>query len=87
MHPTEADGRLLILTGPRTDDGRIEGVHLELGPCGVRPRPWRLAYRTPHELDVAAAASGLTLMKRSGDWQGESPVTLGARHVSWYVKE
>lgn len=62
----------------------IVGQHVELGPGGVRFRPWRLRWATTDEIDGFARAAGLALAERHGGWSGEAWDPDGDTHVSVY---
>ncbi|MDH4362609.1 MAG: class I SAM-dependent methyltransferase, partial [Acidimicrobiia bacterium] len=49
----------------------IVGQHVEVGPGGVRFRPWRLRWATTDQIDGFARAAGLVLAERHGGWSGE----------------
>jgi SAM-dependent methyltransferase len=79
-----ADEVVLSATVLDADAQVISGQHIELGPAGVRLRPWRLRWLTPDQLDGLAADAGLTRHERHGDWD-ESPFgPTSDRHVSVY---
>ena len=60
----------------------VRGQQVELGPAGVRLRPWRIRYLGTDELDRLATGAGLRLAHRWSDWE-RSPFDPGAaRHVS-----
>ena len=83
-HPTSPSDQLAIITGPDPDnDDLLVGSHVEIG-SSTHCRAWRLCYRTPTELDVAAAAAGLRLDARYQNWQHDEFDPNGVRHVSWY---
>ena len=84
-HHTHSDRRMAILTWHDPAEGEvITGAHVELGPEGVRTRPWQLVYRSPSSIDEAAAAAGFELAERRTDWSGTEFDPAGVRHVSWY---
>jgi len=62
----------------------IVGQHVELGPGGVRFRPWRLRWATADQIDEFARAAGLVLAERHGGWNGEPWDPDGDTHVSVY---
>ncbi len=85
-HPTESGAKLMIITGPdEANDDLIVGSHIELGRS-ITCRPWRLCYQDPTQLDQLAAAAGLRLAERFGDWAGVMFDADGLRHVSWYER-
>jgi SAM-dependent methyltransferase len=65
-------------------DHVITGSHIEIGPHGVRLRPWRLCYATPAELDQFATAAGLVVASRHGGWHGEPYDHESTTHVTVY---
>lgn len=84
-HHTHGDRRMAILTWHDPADGEvITGAHVELGPQGVRTRPWQLVYRSPASIDELAVASGFRLAERHNDWAGTTFDPGSVRHVSWY---
>ncbi|MEZ5412126.1 MAG: hypothetical protein R2761_29085, partial [Acidimicrobiales bacterium] len=62
----------------------IVGQHVEVGPGGVRFRPWRLRWATTDQIDGFARAAGLVLAERHGGWSGERWHPDGDTHVSVY---
>ena len=62
----------------------IVGQHVELGPGGVRFRPWRLRWATTDQIDGFARSAGLLLAERHGGWSGEAWDPEGETHVSVY---
>lgn len=83
-HPTRAQDRVAILTGPDPSaPGQIVGSHIELGSV-VACRPWRLAYRSPSEIDVLADRAGFDLVSRTHGWGEVTFEPDDDRHVSWY---
>lgn len=62
----------------------IVGQHVEVGPAGVRFRPWRLRWATTDQIDGFASAAGLVLAERHGGWDGEAWDPAGDAHVSVY---
>lgn len=84
-HHSDSDARLAVATWSDPEHpGQITGVHVELGPTGIRSRPWHLTYQSPKSLDDLATAEGLGLHERSADWIGTPFDPKGVRHVSWY---
>ena len=81
------DDAVVLTAAKRTHhDHLITGSHIEIGPTGVRLRPWRLCYATPGELDAFATTAGLELMDRHGGWHGEPYDLESTTHVSVYRK-
>ena len=81
------DDAVVLTAATRTHhDHSITGSHIEIGPAGVRLRPWRLCYATPVELDAFAATAGLELASRHGGWQAEPYDHESTTHVSVYRK-
>lgn len=77
----------LVLTVSRRDPAThtVSGHHVELTDgAPVRLRPWQLGYLSPEELDAEASRSGLTLDRRSADWDGAPFDDTSVSHVSWY---
>ncbi len=63
----------------------IVGQHVEVGPGGVRFRPWRLRWATTDQIDGFARSAGLLLAERHGGWSGgEAWDPGGDTHVSVY---
>lgn len=62
----------------------IVGQHVEVGPGGVRFRPWRLRWATTDQIDGFARSAGLVLAERHGGWSGEAWDPGGDTHVSVY---
>lgn len=60
----------------------IEGVHLEIGPLGLRARPWFLRWASTAQLDRWAERAGLTLTERWGSWDGDPHGPGSDVHVS-----
>ena len=84
-HHTHSDRRMAILTWHDPAEGEIiTGAHVELGPEGVRTRPWQLVYRSPAAIDALATGCGFELAERHNDWAGTEFDPAGVRHVSWY---
>ena len=79
------DDVVVLTAAKRTHhDHLIKGSHIEIGPAGVRLRPWQLCYATPDELDRFATRAGLALESRESGWHGE-PFDQGSTvHVSVY---
>jgi SAM-dependent methyltransferase len=81
------DDLVVLTAATRTHhDHSITGSHIEIGPAGVRLRPWRLCYATPAELDVFATNAGLELATRHGGWHAERYDHESTTHVSVYRK-
>jgi SAM-dependent methyltransferase len=81
------DDAVVLTAATRTHhDHLIKGSHIEIGPSGVRLRPWQLCYATPAELDAFAANAGLELATRHGGWRGEPFDHDSTTHVSVYRK-
>jgi SAM-dependent methyltransferase len=78
------DGVVLTAATRRHDDHTITGSHIEIGPAGVRLRPWQLCYASPGDLDRFAAAAGLSLASRDSGWRSEPFDDESANHVSVY---
>jgi hypothetical protein len=67
------------------EDQRAEGQFVELTEAaGVRLRPWSIRYASPDELDSMAAAAGLVLRSRWGDFDRRTFTDNSDRHVSVY---
>ncbi len=83
---TMATDRLVLTVSRRDPAARtVSGHHVELiDGAPVRLRPWQLGYLSPDELDAEAAASGLTLERRHGGWDGAPFDDTSGSHVSWY---
>lgn len=62
----------------------IVGQHVEVGPGGVRFRPWRLRWATTDQIDGFARSAGLQLAERHGGWSGEPWDPQADTHVSVY---
>jgi SAM-dependent methyltransferase len=81
----DADRVVLSISLHDGDDQRAEGHYVELTEtAGVRLRPWSIRYATPDELDGMAAAAGLALRARWGDFDRRSFTDDSDRHVSVY---
>lgn len=81
------DDAVVLTAATRTHhDHLITGSHIEIGPAGVRRRPWQLCYATPEELDAFAANAGLELATRHGGWNMEPYDSESTTHVSVYRK-
>ena len=81
------DDAVVLTAATRTHhDHLITGSHIEIGPAGIRLRPWRLCYATPPELDTFAAKVGLELATRHGGWHAEPYDRESTIHVSVYRK-
>jgi SAM-dependent methyltransferase len=66
------DDAVVLTAATRTHhDHLITGSHIEIGPAGIRLRPWKLCYATPAELDAFAGKAGLELATRHGGWHDE----------------
>lgn len=63
---------------------QIRGTHLDLGPHGLRLRPWRVRYLTPDQLDHMAASAGLKLQHRWNTWAQVPFDGTAGQHVSIY---
>jgi SAM-dependent methyltransferase len=76
---------VLIATDSAAGTGVVTGQHIELVDGEpVRLRPWRIRVVGLDELDALAAAAGLRLEERHGDWAGAEFDPQGAAHVSVY---
>ncbi|HUP72543.1 MAG TPA: class I SAM-dependent methyltransferase [Acidimicrobiales bacterium] len=81
------DDAVVLTAATRTHhDHLITGSHIEIGPAGVRLRPWRLCYATPGELDAFATLAGLELATRHGGWHAEPYDHDSTTHVCVYRK-
>ncbi|MEO8692019.1 MAG: class I SAM-dependent methyltransferase [Acidimicrobiales bacterium] len=81
------DDAVVLTAATRTHhDHLITGSHIEIGPAGVRLRPWQLCYATPDELDAFAASADLALATRHSGWHGEPYDDESTTHVSVYRK-
>jgi hypothetical protein len=77
----------VVLSVSVRDDAnqRVEGHFVELTEAGgVRLRPWSIRYAPPDELDAMAAAAGLELRERWGDFDRRPFTAECERHVSVY---
>jgi len=63
---------------------QIRGAHLDLGPDGLRLRPWHVRYLTPAQLDLMASDVGLTLEHRWNSWACSTFDGTAGKHVSVY---
>ena len=80
-----AAGVVLIATDSDPEGGVVTGQHIELVDGEpVRLRPWRIRVAGVEELDEMAAAAGLRLEERHGDWSGSPFDPHGAGQVSTY---
>jgi len=83
--PGPASGTVTVVATELDRDAQvIVGQHVELGPGGVRFRPWRLRWATTGQIDEFARAAGLVLAERHGGWNGEAWDPEGDTHVSVY---
>ncbi len=81
------DDAVVLTAATRTHhDHLIIGSHIEIGPAGVRLRPWQLCYANPDELDGFAANAGLELATRHSGWNTELYDNESTTHVSMYRK-
>jgi ubiquinone/menaquinone biosynthesis C-methylase UbiE len=79
------DDAVVLTAATRTHhDHMITGSHIEIGPAGVRLRPWQLCYASPDELDGFAANAGLVLATRHSGWRAEPYDSESTTHVSVY---
>jgi hypothetical protein len=79
------DDAVVLTAATRTHhDHLITGSHIEIGPAGVRLRPWQLCYASPDELDGFAANAGLVLATRHSGWHAEPYDNESTTHVSVY---
>jgi SAM-dependent methyltransferase len=84
----DADRVVLSISVHDGDDQRAEGQYVELTEAaGVRLRPWSIRYASPDELDEMAAAAGLVLRARWGDFDRRPFTDESDRHVSVYVEQ
>jgi SAM-dependent methyltransferase len=76
----------VVLTATEVDVANqvVTGQHVEIGPSGVRLRPWRVRYLRPAQLDAMAASCGLTLVDRWGGWDRRPFDDDCDTHVSLY---
>lgn len=82
---TLAAGAVTVVATELDREGQvIVGQHVEVGPGGVRFRPWRLRWATTDQIDGFARAAGLVLAERHGGWSGEAWDPEGDTHVSVY---
>lgn len=82
--PGRAGAVTVVATELDRDAQVIVGQHVEVGPGGVRFRPWRLCWATTDQIDGFARAAGLLLTERHGGWGGEAWAPDGDTHVSVY---
>jgi hypothetical protein len=81
----DADRVVLSISVHDGEDQRAEGQFVELTEAaGVRLRPWSIRYASPDELDSMAAAAGLVLRSRWGDFDRRTFTDNSDRHVSVY---
>jgi SAM-dependent methyltransferase len=79
------DDAVVLTAATRTHhDHLIKGSHIEIGPAGIRLRPWQLCYASPDQLDRFAMGAGLVLDSRDGGWHGEPFDAESTVHVSVY---
>lgn len=64
------EGTRVVLVGEHHERATqtIDGRFVDLGPHGVRVRPFRICWQTPEQLDALAAAAGLEVVGRWDDW-------------------
>jgi SAM-dependent methyltransferase len=87
LRSLEADRVVLSITVYDWDGQRAEGQYVELTEAnGVRLRPWSIRYAPPAELDDMAAAAGLALRARWGDFDRRPFTDDSDRHVSVYSR-
>lgn len=77
----------VILTATRHDpvEQTVNCQYIEIRESGIRLHPLVVRYAPPAELDAMAAASGLRLVDRSGDWKGSTFTDTANVHVSVYA--
>lgn len=78
------DHAVAIATRQRAGDKLVEGAHLEFTRAGLTPRPWIILPQSPGDLDAMAAAAGLSLLHRWGDWDRRALGADDSRHISVY---
>lgn len=80
-----ADRVVLSVSTSDPADQRAEGQYVDITESeGVRLRPWSIRWATPEQLDVMAAAAGLTLVERWETFAGSPFGPDSPRHVSLY---
>ncbi len=82
---SRADQNLHLVTSRH--DPLQQRVHIEhvcVGPGGLRRYPVTLRYAWPSELDVMAAAAGLTMHARWGGWRRQPFTADTTDHVTLY---
>ena len=83
----EVDRVVLSVSVQDHDSQRAEGQYVELSEhAGVRLRPWSIRWAPPEELDAMAAAAGLELRVRWGDFDRSEFTDDSERHVSIYTR-
>lgn len=66
------DSAVLTATIRDTDAQTVTGQHIQITEAGIRLRPWKIRYSTPHQLDEMAERAGFRLGDRFDDW-GRTP--------------
>lgn len=83
--PVRAGAVVLVETVTSGGSPVVSGAHVEARGGAARTRRWRLCLVGPDQLDRFAAAAGLRLLARTGDWDGgEFDAERSPRHVSVY---
>lgn len=80
----EADRVVLHVTQSDPDAQTVVGSVVSITEAGIRLRPWRIRWATPHELDAMAADAGLERVDRWGDWDRRPFDADSPRHVTVY---
>ena len=80
-----ATDRVVLTAAVRDPDAQtMAGQFIDIGPEGVRLRPWALHYLYPDELDEWAERVGLVLDDRRSAWGGAPWAEGDDHHVSTY---
>src|SRR5262245_4603073 len=78
------DGVILAISDADIPNQMAWGQFVEIGPGGIRLRPWKIRYSTPEELDAMAGDAGLVLVERHSSWGKEPYTDDSVNHVSVY---
>jgi SAM-dependent methyltransferase len=86
VHTLTTDRVVLRVSRQDPDAQTVAGQHVEISEGGIRLRPWHLRYASPDELDAMAAAAGLQVVTRHGDWAGAPFTEDSSSHVTVYER-
>jgi SAM-dependent methyltransferase len=86
LHTLTTDRVVLRVSRQDPEAQTVAGQHVEITEGGIRLRPWHLRYASPSELDAMAAAAGLEVAARHGDWSGAPFTEDSSGHVTVYAR-